>query len=371
MKRKPEPAPSETPLKRSRRTETPIQGRFRDDELMNSPAISRKLFSPAKVTSLGPTPQKDGRVLGLFDLLVERELGTPSRKDSNRPVARHDTNVTPSKLAHSDGDSRLVRAPMSASRRHDVNATMTPLKKQKTPTSVSKLQYDTPAFLKRHTENSAFDMAAPLKLPRKPLVRGLSEIVASLKRVEEEALDDDLDALREAENEQDGRDAVRLPSPTPASTDDQPGRRLLSGLDDEGIYNSPAEDETSRNEPSSTAYKKKAPKRTTRRVNIKPTWIKRPLTVAESDEDDASVTTAEATGPSLHAAEGQELAGEDQAPDESAASKAKAKPLEGGPVKKAARKVNELAHANFQRLKLRNSEAKGGPGHSSRFRRRR
>ena len=40
-------------------------------------------------------------------------------------------------------------------------------------------------------------------------------------------------------------------------------------------------------------------------------------------------------------------------------------------MKKAARKVNELAHANFQKLKLKNNGAKGGPGYNSRFRRRR
>ena len=36
-----------------------------------------------------------------------------------------------------------------------------------------------------------------------------------------------------------------------------------------------------------------------------------------------------------------------------------------------AKKVNELAHANFKRLKLKNHGAKGGPGFGSRFRRRR
>ena len=40
-----------------------------------------------------------------------------------------------------------------------------------------------------------------------------------------------------------------------------------------------------------------------------------------------------------------------------------------GKIKTVARKVNALAHQNFKRLKLRNSGAKGGPAHSSRFRR--
>jgi hypothetical protein len=42
-----------------------------------------------------------------------------------------------------------------------------------------------------------------------------------------------------------------------------------------------------------------------------------------------------------------------------------------GKVKTAARKVTALANQNFKRLKLRNSGAKGGPGHNSRFRRKR
>ena len=40
-----------------------------------------------------------------------------------------------------------------------------------------------------------------------------------------------------------------------------------------------------------------------------------------------------------------------------------------GKIRKVARKVNAMAHQNFKRLKLRNSGAKGGPAHNSRFRR--
>jgi DNA replication regulator SLD2 len=42
-----------------------------------------------------------------------------------------------------------------------------------------------------------------------------------------------------------------------------------------------------------------------------------------------------------------------------------------GRVKTAARKVGAMAHANFKRLKLRNSGSKGGVAHNSRFRRKR
>ncbi|XP_044722170.1 DNA replication and checkpoint protein [Hirsutella rhossiliensis] len=390
-KRRPEPTPSETPLKRTRHAETPHRDRARDDELMNSPGISRKLFSPAKVTSLGPTPQKDGRVLGLFDLLVERELGTPSQKNKDaakKPASRYNIHATPSKRTGSenvDGDAELARTPMSASKRHLVNATMTPMKNRgetrcgRTPTSVSKLQFDTPAFLKRNTlptlnENDAFDMPAPLKLPRKPLVRGLSEIVASLRRVEEETLDDDLEALREAENEQDGGAPVKRPPQMPTEPDSQARRLPLGGFDDEGLYDSPEEDKSHRNGNPLAVYKKKAPKRTTRRVNIKPTWNKRPTDMAESsgsleaDEDSTLGARPDAAGPSGQV---EGLLDDQDFQDVNPTRKPKAKAAKEGPIKKTVRKVNELAHANFQRLKLRNSGAKGGPGHNSRFRRRR
>lgn len=371
-KRKPEPTPSQTPLKRTRHAETPRRDRAPDEELMNSPAVSRKLFSPAKVTSLGPTPQKDGRVLGLFDLLVERELGTPSQKNK-RPAGQHNVHATPSKRIRSldaEGDSEQARTPMSASKRHLANATMTPIKNRgepncgRTPTSVSKLQFDTPAFLKRHTlptlgENDTFDMPAPLKLPRKPLVRGLSEIVASLRRVEEETLDDDLEALRDAENEEAGGEPARRPLPKPEEPDSRARRLPLGGFDDEGMYDSPEEDKSRRNGNPLAVYKKKAPKRTTRRVNIKPTWNKRPMDVPEGSDGLEANTAVE------------EVVGEQDVPEACSASKVKTKAVKEGPVRKTVRKVNELAHANFQRLKLRNSGVKGGPGHNSRFRRRR
>ena len=40
-----------------------------------------------------------------------------------------------------------------------------------------------------------------------------------------------------------------------------------------------------------------------------------------------------------------------------------------GKIKTAARKVTAMASQNFKRLKLRNTGAKGGPAHNSRFRR--
>ncbi|KAM0549138.1 hypothetical protein ACHAPJ_009593 [Fusarium lateritium] len=378
-KRKPDALPAQTPTKRTKHIETPSKNRIQDhdEELMNSPAISRKLFSPVSVTSVGPTPQRDGRVLGLFDLLVEKELGTPSKKDSaTKSGSARKVNATPSKRSATMDDEeseKLGRTPMSSSKRQRLNHFMTPLKNRDgnvdavTPSSVSKLQFDTPAFLKRNTlpvldENDDFDAPAPLRLPRKPFTRGLSEIVASLRKVEEEKLDDDLDALRDIEDEEMGAPKPKTLFPPKPKDDvlaeDSQTRQLpLGGFDDEALYDSPVEEGGN----PTRVYKKKGQKRTTRMVKMRPTRTKRPENMAENPQSDIENEDAIP----------ETQAGGDDADFEDVNEKKKPAPKKVGTVKKAARKVNELAHANFQRLKLRNHGAKGGPGFNSRFRRRR
>ncbi|KAH7159669.1 DNA replication/checkpoint protein [Dactylonectria estremocensis] len=364
---------AQTPTKRNKNFETPSKNRNvdHDDDLMNSPAISRKLFSPASVTSLGPTPQRDGRVLGLFDLLVEKELRTPSRKDSPRkPGSQRRLDATPSKRSAAMDDeltAKLGRTPVSSSKRKMLNSFMTPQKNRDgnpdavTPSSVSKLQFDTPAFLKRHSlpaldENGEFDAPAPLRLPRKPMVRGLSEIVASLRKVEEDHLDDELDALREIEDEELG-----ISRPKPAGMYDNP---------DEGIMGRDG------NSNSLRVFKKKGQKRTTRRSNMKPTRTKRPENMGEAqesgdEENEGAIpeTQKEAGDEDVSDFEDVDVVENKKTKKVKKAKKPATKPA--GTVKKAARKVNELAHANFQRLKLKNTGTKGGPGFGSRFRRRR
>jgi hypothetical protein len=264
-----------------------------------------------------------------------------------------------------------------------------------TPTSVSKLQFDTPAFLKRHSlptldENTKFD-APPLRLPRKPLVRGLSEIVASLRRVEEEQLDDDLEALREVEAEMESggppQRTIKIQKPEPKQDilepDSQAKQLPLGGFDDEGLYDSHTEDAVDRDGRPMRVFKKKGQKRTTRRANMRPVRTKRPTNLAEEngsdkDEDEGGQdaipdTQAHVGKPDVAGESDGEFEGNDtqDAKTVKTAKAAKKPAKEDGVVKKTARKVNQLAHANFQRLKLRNNGAKGGPGYNSRFRRKR
>ncbi|PHH77943.1 hypothetical protein CDD80_7566 [Ophiocordyceps camponoti-rufipedis] len=267
-KRRGQPLPSETPLKRTKHSDA-------EDEVMKTPSISRKLFSPTKVTWLGPTPQKEGRVLGLLDLLTS----TPTQASKHASPRKKDALQTPSKTVHLQATpSKPTPSRSTSPSKRQCHKTTTPRRYRgelalgATPTPPSALHSETPSFLRRRqalAEETESKPLAPLKLPRKPMIRGLSDIVAGLRRVEEEALDEDLEALREVEGGEDG---------------DGLARGETAGEESRG------------NEAPMKTYKKKDPKRTTRKVNIKPTLSKRPanLTLANDDpESDKSSSSDE------------------------------------------------------------------------------
>ncbi|KAM7186981.1 DNA replication/checkpoint protein [Naviculisporaceae sp. PSN 640] len=493
--------PSQTPQKRSKCAQTPSKSQtYADVELSAAvtPSLSRKLFSPALPTSIGPTPQRDGKVLGLFDLLsatpsssagddartnlnARRVDATPSKRNGSADALVNDETLT------TPSADRLNRTPSST--RHnkmlldELPGFTTPLHKRdrnsqpnKTPSSRSgsgKLHFATPAFLRRTTaplpaldENGEWKIE-PIKLPRKPLVRGLSNMVASLRKLEEEALDEELEAMREME-EMEGGVFAHAPSRKPKHTNTtkpttgagQPGKGgsdtagatavsegnnttengesgaqtqtqqqqrperpvLLGGFDDEDLFDSQDEEQLDRGQPL-RVFKKKGQKRTTRRVNIRPIRFKGPSAPTGEDDDSDGVggneVVPETQFDSTKLADGQE--GDDallqDGPDSEGGSDfehdnddhdyddddvdetkkkktnkkdtkttgtakstamAKKEKQENdkdgngeGIIRKGIRKVKATAHANFKRLKLKNNGAKGGPGHNSRFRRRR
>lgn len=460
-----QPPAAQTPSSKRLRT-TPSLARA--IHLETTPSLNRRLFlSPASAkaptpTSIGPTPQRDGRVLGLFDLLSGSEE-TPSRPRTGDFISGEGTTTTtPRKGAQKEpgeeeedvlgsGSGSLAtprhgRTPMSTSKRAmlDNFLLFTPLKNRdgnsvggggssfaarigiatdkenggggvvtpKGPGSLSRSSlFATPAFLKRgHKPLDAVDEGGeveevrPLRLPRKPLVRGLSSVVAGLRKLEEEKLDDEMEAMREAE-----MDAEGMPPPSKrqrvdgtvesetaaegahvvvedSQATDKPV--LLGGFDDENLLDSDVEEQLDRGQPLKV-YKKKGQKRTTRRVNMRPTRTRRPAGRTEGGsegEEEEVVPETQANSVSLDQEEDFEvLSGSDTENEAQVKSGKKAKVKEGkerrdgaeegnkkeGAVKKAARKVKATANANFKRLKLRNYGAKGGPGVNSRFRRRR
>lgn len=384
----------------------------------------RNLFTPSK-KALGPTPQKDGHVLGLFDLLQE-DVPLPKAEVQTARV-QVPVGATPRKSRTEDHDLKHSRTPSSRTKRRMLDAFSTPLKNKdlngqgsKTPSSVSKLVFSTPSFLRRAPLPTVDeDGDGPLsphmvRVPRKPLVRGLSSMLAGLRDMADEAADDDLEALREMEMEMEGGNNTKpAPKPKPKpieppedilAEDSQPG--ILGGFDDEAMLDSePEEKGLGRDGQPLKVYKKKGQKRTTRRVNMKPSRAKPaslpsiPQDQAES-EDELSLprhqnreTVPETQHDDLDSDLDSDLAAADFAEarnfdsdtqSEYTASeggtryrrpnqeKKKSKSAnKDGRIKTAARKVTALAGQNFKRLKLRNSGAKGGPGHGSRFRRKR
>ncbi|AEO67980.1 uncharacterized protein THITE_2117218 [Thermothielavioides terrestris NRRL 8126] len=496
-----------------------------------TPSLDRTASTPvaAVPTSISPTPQKDGRVLGLFDLLA----GTPSRSATIPDgLAAAVAATTPSASAATPSKRRSTADPLPPTLAAAVTpttarfastprtkrtaqllfpksgaaaqATATPLQERrdkgnanaafKTPTttrvsSETKLGFtptsSTPSFLRRRTvgytatvaglsrvdEHGADKNAAgedeagdgedswksvgPLRLPRKlvGLGRSLSSVVAGLRKMEEEAFNDEEEVLREMERETGigrterviGRkeavqeavevaDSQRHLGGAPRESDilEKQPVALLSGFDDEALADGVDGDNNPTQEPPLRKFKKRGPKRTTRLVNMRPTRTKRPAQATgeeEEDEDEdefvpetqfnaskpaplpttatdetadddlrlSDPDSASLSDPDFSGSESEHEERQrrqyrskgDQATtlvtrpkqqtgpsDKSNNNSNKKQPSEAagsgpGIVKRAARKVKATAHANFRRLKLRNSGAKGGQGQGGRWRRRR
>ncbi len=510
--------PPQTPSKRARPAQTPRKqqhppppGAMSPETRTPSATAPLHLGTPAAAeptaltpaaaapTSVSPTPQKDGRVLGLFDLLSR----TPSRSTTVTSMTLHSFSaVTPSKHRTSGAGetsitttrtSQVAAAAMTTTTSTTTVTTpstarfaTTPQSKRntrqilfhasssssktkavpnanttsfKTPSTnrVAKLPdttptASTPSFLRRRTttttasaaltttlsrvdeqdedsrqpgdksgaeddadgyDGQAWKKVGPLRLPRKLGVvgRGLSSVVAGLRKMEEEAFADDEEAMREMEMGADAPSERRVqatvkttsevevndsqaPPPHPHhDKPDDPSTTLLSGFDQEETYDSP--DESHQPAQPLRVFKKRGQKRTTRRANMRPTRTRRPAQTdaATSDEDaddDDLVPETQHPHPSTTAVEGDTLrlsdidsdldlsdasssfSGDDDGSRKKPPAKAAPKKDAGeGVVKRAVRKVKATAHANFKRLKLRGTGAKGGPGHGSRFRRRR
>lgn len=371
----------------------------------------RKLFTPTRKTAIGPTPQKDGNVLGIFDLLSEDGV-TPSKDLS---AQTRNINATPSKSVLTNGSAdaaRRSRTPASPGKRFMLDSFATPLKSRHpnelistTPSSLPRLHFATPSFLRRDSQritmptleedDEGLSLSPQMfRQPKKPLVRGLSSVLAELRKMEEDDLDDDLDALRDMEN-----DAPPQPSKSPAEgvlVKDSQVPALLGGFDSEADLDSdPEEIKNPILGPGGLPlkiYKKKGQKRTTRRTRMRPTQTRSNGTLASLPVDEDSDTELAQHIPADLIPETQSLEpggfadarnfDSDSASEYTASeggtrykrpnqSKKSRRTDGGGLVKNVARKLGGLAHTNFKRLKLRNSGAKGGAAHNSRFRRKR
>lgn len=372
--------PVETPRKTSRKydisenalrerppnaaTTTPRGKAFKtlENENVQQPILSpvrEEQPTPAFIRNgLGPTPQRDGHVLGIFDMLPN---GTPSKR-SPSPTEEHGDAVhaTPSKGSARLTDSALSRTPQSSSKRYFLDSFITTPGKRKreddevgTPSSSKKL-YATPSFLRRismpmvpidEEDNDA--MLPPRR--RKPISRSFSALVQDLRNQEEERMDDEWDIMNELEAEEHGAPPTKKQVEQVQVADSQ---LVVMPLGPDRAPESESEEEVAlgANGLPRKVYKKKGLKRQTRRANIKPV-LNKPKKAADLEDkggsdneesNDEAVSETQVDGPETKGAE--DTQGED-------ADKSK------NPVKRAAKKVSQ----NFQRLKIRNqnSKAKG------------
>lgn len=364
------------------------------------PAVPEEEPTPAHVRcALGPTPQKDGAVLGIFDMLSG---GTPSKGDARLPETIPEALIsgTPSKSsAAPPPDLTLSRTPQSSSTRRYLDALAgTPLKRKRaddeqTQTTSSRKLFATPSFLRRNWPLARIDedtserpATAGPPFKKRPLVRSLSTIIQGLKKQEEERMEDEWDIMNEIEaEERGGGDKPAVPSKVLVEDSQAPEMPLGP---DRGVESSEDEGATDRgaldaNGNPRKVWKKKGLKRQTRRVIMRPVLHKAtsaPGVLDSRPEDDDDEVVGETQLPetsraSAKARGGDEGAFVDDAEESDAESKhdsqqsrhekdgkrKKDAKVAGEPKdgeKKKTRNGKPDAHANYRKLKIKNKNSK-------------
>lgn len=320
---------------------------------------------------LGPTPQRNGQVLGLFDMIAS----TPSKNESAQSI--HSELLvagTPSKPVAMD--SAFSKTPQSSSKRFFLDTfTGTPLKREREDevetSSASKRKFATPSFLRRRFPLGPFEedgieaasgMPAPFR--KRGLVRSLSTIIQGLRQQEEDRMDDDWDVLNEIEQEQQD-DGATTEATKLLVQDSQPGDMPLGP--DQAPESSEDEEAPGRGgDRPRKPWKKKGLKRQTRRVIMRPVKHKAGKEGDVAGQDDGDAEVPPETQPGEKGSGDEEYGDLDEV--ELAGIVEQQKKGSGIPTvqddisaskPKPGRKVNELAHANFRKLKIKSKNSNG------------
>lgn len=291
-----------TPTKQRRlalsRVGSPDSGKENNDSTM------RRAF-------VDPTPQKDGRVLGLFDSILENPPHTPSRRPGDgqnitrTALGNHDGNcpfATPRAKTSTTSPSLLTavnvtpmtahrhsRTPPSSTKRFMLDAFLTPAKRRKLGQSPSPSSLNiapgsiTPAFLSRATrsfgiasESDASNLRPspadnsearnPVGRKRATLSRSLSTMIADIRKAEEEKLDEEMELMREMEE---GSSSGWQPRKRSADLRAEESHSL--GRDVSGSLSGDDEMKNQNGDPTAPTkvWKKKGQKRQTKRVICK------------------------------------------------------------------------------------------------------
>ncbi|KAF2273917.1 uncharacterized protein EI97DRAFT_382413 [Westerdykella ornata] len=344
-------------------------------------------LSPQGPDMIGPTPQRDGIVLGLFDLLPTE---TPSKRRAVLAEVAPNVLQTPSRnLEVPESETSLPpgrgeRTPQSIGKRNLLDRFVTPQKRKRgeegTPTSALK-GLATPAFLRRDAALDVIiedDEPTPRPAPwkRRGLGRSLSSMIQSLKKQEEDRLDEEAEIMREMEMEAEGIVVPRKSNAPEVVVEDSQQAMPLGpdgAVDSEDEGNQENDDAQGPDGQPRKVWKKRGQKRQTRRVIMRPNFVK-PLPVAplqdvHSSEEDAVLET-QLDG--FHEDTGTDDDGSDYDSDAShTPKKRKTQPKQSQvagkqessvmePVKKVARKIKATAHANYRKLKIKSKGAGNG-----------
>jgi DNA replication regulator SLD2 len=355
-------------------------------QLLQAPPAIQEEPTPACVRfALGPTPQKDGEVLGIFDCL---STATPSKGSSEAAmISDLAVSATPSKHRTSSEDNKLSRTPQSSGKRFFLGAFVdTPLKRKRededcTP-SVTTRQFATPSFLRRNVPMTRIDeedgdggiTAPPFK--KRNLVRSLSSIIQGLRRQEEQKMDEEWDILREIEDEESG--IARTSDPPKILVEDSQVVKMPLGPDqgpalgEKGGDVDPGGLDAHGN--PKKVWKKKGQKRQTKRVKMRPV-MHQPKKAVEAGVDVVEETqnpddSAEWLGDD---AEFEDRGGDsdfEEDPNKPGTERKKARKQPNAKAKPKAqdnnkddnsgkgKKVGVQAHANFRKLKIKNKNSK-------------
>ena len=255
--------------------------------------------------------------------------------------------------------------------------------------AVSSLRFDdTPAFLRRDSQRTDMGMEnvlgdegvswspVAIRKPPKAAGRALSALVRGLWAMEDEGLDEALDALREMESESASRNSMENPKVVNSHSQrpDMPlGPDGSLESDEHGVEY--ADDGKERDGKPLKVWKKKGQKRTTRRVLMKPNtakWRPEPAwKVDQADKDDedgvADTQTLSTDRSKNHGCDSNDYEDIEGSQGTTGARNVRRYALDNSLEKKkgsakSVKKISATAHANFRALHIKNKQSKAKKG---------
>lgn len=375
-KRRAECIPQATPKRQTITSDEQTHVQY-NPEAAEQGEVGQENASPSKqlfCAVIGPTPHKDGRVLGLFDympsLTPQKEVRTALGEMSANLRQTPNKQAGKTSIPMSASPVKMSRTPQSSGKRFMLDSFITPSKRRcfdvATPSSTKHLQ--TPSFLRRCAQemDNVHEEPSPQKVQpfkRRSFGRSLSSMIREMKQQQDKDMDEELELLHEME-------ADGCPPRLSKQVEKVEQTQFdISGFDEDAFA---ALEDAERQErgderekdPEPKVWKKKGMKRQTRRVIMRPVRVKpasneknmtplEPPAGAADDSDAAGMSESEENVSDFEAPEAVIASKEISKHVKSASTQASSGP-------KAPRRINPNAttHANFRSLKIKNKNSK-------------